>query len=80
MAITVPDHTDADESPAVAAVRNRLMDGLADVNTFATALGKSRRRVQQLLAEGLPHIHYGQTPYVQIDKAKDWLLSRSKAD
>ena len=80
MAITVPDHTDAGESPAVVAVRSRLMDGLTDLDTFATALGKSRRRVQQLLAEGLPHIHYGQTPYVQIDKAKDWLIARSKTD
>jgi hypothetical protein len=80
MAITIPDHTEADESPAVATVRSRLMDGLADLDTFATALGKSRRRVQKLLSEGLPHVHYGQTPYVQIDKAKDWLIARSKPD
>jgi hypothetical protein len=80
MAVTIPDHTEAEESPAVAAVRHRLMDGLADVGTFAAALGRSRRRVQQLLAEGLPHIHYGQKPYVQIDAARAWLIARSRPD
>jgi hypothetical protein len=67
---------DTTVSPAVAAVRAKLMEGLAPVDAFAQALGKCERVVKSWLGKGMPHIRYGRTPYIVVDQARDWLINR----
>ena len=67
-------------SAAVAAVRAELMTGLATVEVFAEAIGKTRRMIQYYIREGMPHIRYGKTPYICITEAKHWLLAKSNID
>jgi hypothetical protein len=69
--------TDENLSPAAAAVRLKLMDGLAPLGAFAQAIGRGERQVQNWIADGLPCVRYGKTPYIVIDEAKRWLISRS---
>jgi ABC-type nitrate/sulfonate/bicarbonate transport system substrate-binding protein len=63
-------------SPAVAALRAQLMDGLCDVDTLAEALNKTKRQVQNYIREGLPVVYIGRNPFPVVSKARDWLISR----
>jgi hypothetical protein len=61
---TVP----ADE---VAQLRDRIMENLAPVPTFAKAIGKSIRAVQRMAKSGqIEVIKYGQTPYVRLGSVR----------
>jgi hypothetical protein len=73
--IDLPENPEGYEmSPAAAAVRDALMRDLATVDTFAEALGKSRRSIQNYLAAGCPHIRIGKTPFLVVSEARQWLL------
>lgn len=76
--LTLPevDKSADDIAPDVAAVRAQLFDGLAAVDPFAVAIERSPKRVRQYIAEGMPAVHIGQTPYIQIAGARDWLIER----
>ena len=68
------------ESPAVAAIRGMLLDGLAGVEDFATAADRTVRTVYSWIAAGLPVVYIGRTPYVVVAPARDWLRSRRARD
>jgi hypothetical protein len=59
------------------AIRGRMLNGAARLKPFADAVDKSERQVQNWLAEGMPHIRIGKTPWILVDEAKVWLISRS---
>jgi hypothetical protein len=63
-------------SPATRALREKLLDGLAAVSEFAEAVHRSDRTVFNWIAQGMPTSYVGRTPYVVVDPARDWLLSR----
>jgi hypothetical protein len=64
------------ELEEVAAIRSRLLEGLAEVEPFAEAVGKTPRTVQLWMQGGMPVRHIGRTPYIPIEEAREWLLSR----
>jgi hypothetical protein len=59
-------------------VRARLFDGLAPVNVFAAAVGRSPRQIAAWISQGLPIARVGKTPFVKIDAARDWLRARER--
>jgi hypothetical protein len=63
-------------SPAVAAIRAKLLDGLAEVDVFAEAAGKTPRTVFGWIAAGLPVSYVGRTPYVVVEPAREWLRTK----
>ena len=65
-------------SQTVAAIRAKLMEGIAPVDLFATAVGRTPRTVFNWIAQGMPVEYIGQTAYVVIEPARDWLRSRKK--
>jgi len=71
--------TDQLASPAVAAVRAKLLDGLTTVPVFAEAIGRSERQVRIWLREGMPGMRVGKTPYIRIAEARAWIEGRSDA-
>src|ERR1700724_3833245 len=66
----------AELSQAVAAVRAKLLSGLATKEVFAEAIGKTLRSVDIYISQGMPVSRIGRTVYVQVDGAGDWLRSR----
>jgi hypothetical protein len=71
-------HSLSDDNTAiVSAIRDKMMAGLAPVTVFADAVSKSRRTVEIWIAQGMPIIHIGRTPYVDVDAARDWLRTRN---
>lgn len=68
-------HTESD----VAAVRRTILEGLATVPVFAKAIGRSNRTVFTYINEGLPVVHFGRTPFIDVAAGREWLLSRRKA-
>jgi hypothetical protein len=58
-------------------VRAKLMDGLASVEDFAAAAGKSKRTVYGWIEKGMPSVRIGRTSYVAIEDARAWLLKPS---
>ena len=71
--------TESEASPAVAELRAKLLDGLAPIDTFAEAIDKTPRTVFAYIAQGMPALYIGRTPYVRIDTARDWLLAQRSA-
>lgn len=67
---------DVGSSPAVAAIRAKMLDGLAPVDAFAAAIGKTPRTIYSYIALGLPVTYIGRTPYVIIEPARDWLRAQ----
>ena len=65
-------------SPAVAAIRERLMDGRAPRHVFAEAIGKCDRQVRNYVAAGMPHEYIGNTMYIVVDPAIEWLRSQRR--
>ena len=61
-------------TPAAAAVRAALLDGLTTVEAFAEGVGKCKRTVDEWIARGMPTVYVGRTPYIPINQARDWLL------
>ena len=61
-------------SPEIAAVRAALLDGLASKADFAAAIGKCERTVNMWIAQGMPTVRVGRTPYISIVEARAWLL------
>ena len=45
---------------------------------FCEAVGKTQRTAYAWIQGGLPVIYVGRTPYVMVDEARAWLLSRRK--
>jgi hypothetical protein len=66
----------SDGEPDVAAIRAKLMDGLAPIKAFADAIERTPRTVANYIAQGLPVTYIAQTPYVQIEPGMDWLRTR----
>jgi hypothetical protein len=62
--------------PTVEAVRARLFEGLASVETFAAAVDRTPRQVHSWIAQGLPIARIGKTPWIKIDAGRDWLRAR----
>jgi hypothetical protein len=55
----------------VAQLRDRLMEDLAPLPTFAKAIGKSKRAVQRMAEQGkVQLVRYGATPYVVLSSAR----------
>jgi hypothetical protein len=75
-AISLRDALSADSnlSPAGAAVRNVLLEGLTSVRAFAEGVDKCERTVNQWIAQGMPTVYVGRTPYIPIAEARAWLL------
>jgi hypothetical protein len=63
-------------SPAALALREKILDGAAPVEQFAEAVDRSPRTVFSWIAQGLPTVYVGRTPYVLVVPGRDWLLSR----
>jgi hypothetical protein len=57
-------------SPAVAAIRAHLREGLALVKDFAEAAEKNERTIYNWIAMGMPTQHIGRTQYVVIEPAR----------
>ena len=60
--------------PDAAAIRAQVMEGLAPVMVFAEAVGRSKRTVDAWIAQGIPTAYIGNTPYIQVAPAREWLL------
>ena len=67
-----------DVSEAVAAVRAKLMEGLATVPVFAEASGRVDRTVYLWIAQGMPVTYIGRSPFVVVDPALEWLRNRKR--
>jgi hypothetical protein len=67
-------------SPEVEAVRALLLVGLAPIPAFAKAVNRSPRQVNTWIAEGLPIIRIGRTPYVDLPKARPWLQAQNPTE
>jgi hypothetical protein len=75
--IEIPDDTDRDKlTPSVEEVRAELMAGLSDVSTFAAAIRRTPRQVQNWIRAGMPTIYFGRTPFPEVSAARAWLASR----
>ena len=61
------------DSPAVRAIRERVMRDLATEQDFADAIKKTLRSVQKYRDEGMPTKFIGRTPYIPITEALEWL-------
>jgi hypothetical protein len=57
----------------IASIRAVLFKGLASIPAFAKANGKCNRTVHNWVRAGLPVVYRGQTPYVDVAKAGDFL-------
>jgi hypothetical protein len=68
----------ANMSPEVEAIRAKLMEGVTSVPNFAVAVDRTERTVFTWIADGLPVIYIGRTPFVQIEPGRDWLRSRRR--
>jgi hypothetical protein len=55
-------------------VRQALMDGLVKVTDFAAGVGKSERTVYRWIADGMPTVYVGSTPYIPVAEARAWLV------
>jgi hypothetical protein len=75
-AVVFPD-AEGELSPEVAAVRAALLSGLASKSRFAAAIGKCERTVNMWIADGMPTVRVGRTPYIPIMEARAWLLKSS---
>jgi hypothetical protein len=65
---TVPKAASANE---VAHLRDRIMDDLTPMMTFAAAIGKSKRSVQRMARIGqIEIVRLGVTPFVKISSAR----------
>ena len=64
-------------SPPAAAIRATILDGLATVEDFAAGVDKCKRTVDQWIAQGMPTVYVGRTPYIPITEARAWLLKPS---
>jgi hypothetical protein len=73
---TAYQHAKISASSETGALREKLFEGLAAVPVFAEAVHRSNRTVVNWIAQGLPVRHVGRTPYLVVDPARDWLLSR----
>jgi hypothetical protein len=62
--------------PTVEAVRARLFEGLVSVETFAAAANRTPRQVHSWIAQGLPIVRIGKTPWIKVEPARDWLYAR----
>jgi hypothetical protein len=65
-------------SPEIEAIRAKLREGVAPVPIFAVAVDRTERTVFKWIADGLPVIYIGRTPFVQIEPGRDWLRSRRR--
>jgi hypothetical protein len=75
----MPEVTEAlKPSILVEAIRAKLLDGLAEVDPFAEAIGKTPRTIYSYIALGMPTEYIGRTPYVVIEPAREWLRSRRR--
>jgi len=55
----------------VGRLRDRPMEDLAPLPTFAKAIGKSKRAVQRMAEQGkVQLVRYGSTPYVVLSSAR----------
>jgi len=83
--MTVLSLCTADDEPSelgdvsVERVRRQFFEGLASKPVFAKAVGRTVRTVDIWVNQGMPVVYLGQTPFVVIDPAKKWLLSRRQA-
>jgi hypothetical protein len=77
MSDTIAVNEGAKVSPAVAAVRASLLDGLTPVEVFAAAVDRSPRQIKTWITLGLPIVRVGKTPYVQVRAAREWIMRRS---
>lgn len=69
--------TDDGLSAAAAAVRAQMLAGdLCTVATLAEALGKKERTVASWMTKGMPHLKFGNTVYISVREAREWLISR----
>jgi hypothetical protein len=68
----------ATDSPVVAAIRRKVMEGRATVDDFAKGIGRTPSMVNQYIAAGLPVVHIGRSVFVEIDAALGWLQNRHK--
>ncbi len=59
-------------------IRAKLMEGRALVPDFALGIRKSPRAVSDYIAKGMPTEWVGNTPYVVVDPALEWLRNRRK--
>jgi len=69
--------TDADLSPAAAAVRATLLHGLATKEAFSEGLAKCQRTIDTWIAQGLPTVRVGRQVFIPVGEAKAWLLKSS---
>ena len=68
--------SDAEVTPAVAAIRATLLAGLASVEDFGAATNRQPQTVRDWIRQGLPTQHVGNTAYVVVEPAVSWLRSR----
>lgn len=71
--------TDTEPSDDVAAVRAKLLAGLATVEITAKALGKSPRTIQRMIArKEIPVIRIGRKPYPIIEGTREALMASAR--
>ena len=66
---------DAEVSPSVAAIRAKLLEGLASIDDFAAGIGRCRRSVCDYITQGMPAVYIGpkRVRFVKIGPAIEWL-------
>ena len=62
-------------SPEAKAIREKLLDGLGEVDYVAEAFDRSPRCVNGWIAKGLPVQYIGRKPYVILNEVKPFLHS-----
>jgi len=76
MTETVASEPISGTSKTCTSIREKLLAGTAPLNEFAQAIGKTPRTVASYIAQGMPTLYVGRTPYPQVDEAIAWLRTR----
>ena len=60
------------------AIRDKLLEGRAEVAPFAAATGKSERTIHSYIRAGMPTDWLGRKPLAIVEPAIEWLRNRKK--
>jgi hypothetical protein len=63
----------------VARARRALFDGWIPKATFAAAVNRSTRTIDDWIKDGLPVIYVGDDTHIPLDRGREWLAARRRA-
>jgi hypothetical protein len=66
------------DSPEIAELRAKLFDGITPLRNLALAQNCTLRTMQTYVAEGMPCVWIGPSPYPIVDEAIPWIRNRRR--